>query len=232
MSDCVWFSQLVLHDSLFRHYRSADPDGKSASERLAAMLNLQGDVVPPAYTPRTVRAQGARERKLGEVNLLVNRFLVVGAKMAAVLRESDMGKGALHPVVVQDHKGSVVSESDFFFWNIGNKFAHFLPEESIDVRKSNYGDEKPGEHLYSPPVIAAPDSLAFSRDCLAGPDAWIEMYLTKGIVLSDRLVRALKSVGLDKYFEPVRCRILDAEALSARRVLSIKRHSERDEVLR
>lgn len=64
MSDCVWFSQLELHDSLFRNYRSADPDGPSASERVAASLNLQGDVVPERFIPKSIRAQEPRARKL------------------------------------------------------------------------------------------------------------------------------------------------------------------------
>ena len=208
MSDCVWFCQLRLHDSLFRHYRSADPEGKSASERIAAILNLQGDIVPPPYIPKTVKAQDAKARKVGEVNMMVNRFLVVGPKTAAVLREHDMGNGALHPVEVQDHKGNIVSDNDYFFWNIGNKLMHFSPNDSFDVRKSNYGNEKPGEHYYSPPVIPAENSLAFSRNCLTSPDAWQEAYLMKGTILSDRLMQALGKANLDKYFEPIRCRVI------------------------
>ena len=140
--------------------------------------------------------------------MMVNGFLVVGPRTAGVLRESDMGNGSLHPVEVQDHKGNIVSERDYFFWNIGNKLTHFLPNNSLDVRKSNYGDEKPGEHLYSPPVIPAENSLAFSRDCLSGPDAWQEAYLRKGTVISDRLMQALKAAKLDKFFQPIRCRVI------------------------
>lgn len=208
MSDCVWFSQLELHDRLDRHYRSADPEGPSASERAAAGLNLQGDVVPERFIPKSVRAQDAKSKKLGEVNVLVNHFLVVGPKVAQVLQQSNLGNGALHPVRVLDHSGNLVSQDDFSFWNIGNKLAHFLPEESRDVKKSNYGNEKPGEHLYFPRVNPVDDSLAFSRACLNGPDAWREKYLRKGTILSDRLMQALRAAKLDQYFEPVRCRVI------------------------
>jgi hypothetical protein len=193
---------------MFRHFRSADPEGPSASERAAAGLNLQGDVVPSRFIPKTIRAQEARTPKLGEVNLMVNNFLVVGPRVAAVLQSCDMGQGALQPIAVQDYKGNLISDGEYCFWNIGNKLTHFLPEESIDVRKSNYGNEKPGEHLYSPSVKPEHDSLAFSRDCLNGPDVWREKYLRKGTVLSDRLVQALKKAKLEKYFLPIRCRVV------------------------
>lgn len=208
MSDCVWFSQLELHDSLFRNYRSADPDGPSASERVAASLNLQGDVVPERFIPKSIRAQESRARKLGEINILVNGFLVVGAKVATALEQFDIGQGALHPLDVLDHKGKVTSKGEFFFWNIGNKLTHFRPDESQDVRKSNYGDEKPGEHIYTAHINPKHDKLAFSRDCMNGPDVWREKYLMDATLLSDQLVQSLRDLGLEHHFRLIRCRVV------------------------
>lgn len=208
MSDCVWFSQLeVSGGELFRDYESVDPEGKSASERIAANLNWQGDLVPPAYIPSAIGPVKAKAGKLLEVTTIRNKFLVVGAQLAAILRDHDLGAGALHPLTVQDANGKVDSTDAFFFWNIGNKLGHFLPEQSTGIEVAHDPGKPPEEQPYSPEILPKDDALAFSRDCLAGPDAWREKYLLKGTVFSDRLMQALGAAKLDKYFEPIRCRV-------------------------
>lgn len=208
MSDVVWLSILETMDNRFRDYRSTATEGLRAKQHVAGDMNWQGDIVPDFAIPLTVRPGSEKTRQLGEINLLPGRFLLVGPKTAAVLAGHDLGEGALHPVAVEDGSGNTISEHEYFFWNIGNKLTHFRPDSSRNLQKSNYGNEKPGEHVYFPPVIPEDDTIAFSKECLSGPSAWREKYLASGTVLSNRLVNELKAAKLDKAFELVRCRVV------------------------
>lgn len=207
MSDVVWMSDLDIFDQV-RAYVSGDTAGPSSRLFPAAALNFQGDVVPPIVIPKSVRPQNAKVGALREVNLLVDRFLLVGPKVAAILSKFDLGAGALHPVTVLDHHGTVVSENSYFFWNFGNKRNCFLPEESTGLRKSTHERQQNENAVYFMPAVTADDSIALSRACLSGPDVWREKHLERGTFLSDRLVQALRSNKLEKWFRPVSCRIV------------------------
>jgi hypothetical protein len=207
MSDYVWYSDMELIGEIFRDYVSTATEGLQAQQDVAAKLNWQGDVVPEAFIPKVFRPENSRPGELGELNLFPGRFLLIGKKTAEIISKFDLGHGAMHPVSIEDRAGNLMSKSEFFFWNFGNKNAYFLPEDSARVSKSNYGTEKPGEHIYFTPVIVKDDELSFSRECLSGPDVWCEKYLNNGTILSDRLAGALKDAGLGPAFELVRCRV-------------------------
>lgn len=216
----VWLSDLdtIGH---FSFYKSGDPAGSKSSLYTCAILNFQGDVVPPRFIPKTVRPldpeageidptdheylEGAT---LKEVTLIRDQFLLVGPKVAAVLSQFDLGAGGLHPIEVLDINGALVRDDTYFFWNFGNKRNTFLPEESEGLRKSTRAREQGENAVYFMPVIPAEDSIALSRDALTGPDVWREQHLERGTFLSDRLVQALRQAKLDHWFELVRCRIV------------------------
>ncbi|MGR3273072.1 hypothetical protein DU478_11550 [Thalassococcus profundi] len=190
-----------------RFYASADPEGLAADESVAAALNWQGDVVSDAAVRKSVRPTKAKAKPLGELNLIQNRFFIVGPKTAEVVRRFDHGAGKLRPIAVEDTNGFATSRDEFYSWNFGNQAAHFRSVDSTEIEASNCGTEKPGEHIYVPPICPKDDTLAFSRDCLAGPDAWRERLLSAGTVLSDRLAAGLRAANLDMPFEVIRCRV-------------------------
>lgn len=216
----VWLSDLdtIGH---FSFYKSGDPIGSTSSLNACAVLNFQGDVVPPRFIPKSVRPldpeageidpadhEYLEEATLKQVTLIQDRFLLVGPKVAAVLSQFDLGAGALHPIEVLDINGAPVPDDTHFFWNFGNRRNTFLPEESEGLRKSTRAKEQGENAVYFMPVIPAEDSIALSRDALTGPDVWRERHLERGTFLSDPLVQALRQAKLDHWFELVRCRIV------------------------
>lgn len=208
MSDFVWLTNFETSDGPFRDYVSGDLEGLPSKPHVAGQMNLQGDVVPPVAVPTCVKPASAKAKALGELNLLPGRFILIGPKTAEVVSQFDLGAGALHGVAVLDRNGTEVSKGEFFFWNYGNKLSHFVPEQSQELDKSNYGHEKPGEHIYFPPVIPKNDTIAFSAECKSAPVAWVEKFLGKGTVFSNALHEALDNQGLAKAFELVRCRVV------------------------
>lgn len=190
-----------------RFYASADPEGLAADESVAAELNWQGDVVSDAAVRKSVHPTKAKAKPLGELKLIQNRFFIVGPKTAEVVRQFDIGSGRPLPIAVEHANDSVTSCGAFFSWNFGNKATPFHPEGSTGIETSNYGTEKPGEHIYVPPNFPKDDTLAFSRDSLAGPGARREGFPSAGTVLSDRLAAGLRVANLDMPFEVTRCRV-------------------------
>lgn len=191
-----------------RDYVTTATEGPRSKQSAVASLNWQGDVVPEIVMIKTIKPAKAKTRKLGEVNLLRDGLLLIGPKTASVVSQFDLGHGALHPIAVEDSGGNIVSKNEYFFWNFGNKFPHFQPEQSSGMKKSNYGWEKPGEHLYFLELPPEDDQLAFSRDCLKGPDVWRETYLKRGTIMSDSMAAALTQAGLAKIFKLTRCRLV------------------------
>lgn len=199
----------------------ADPAGSKASLDACAALNFQGDLVPPIVLPKVVRpldpALGeidptdhtyAGRATMSEVNLLRDRFILVGPQVAAVLSRADLGAGALHPIAVLDFRGAVVSGREYFFGNFGNRRASLLPEASTGLRRSLHAAHSGENYKYDMAGIPGGDSIELSRDCLTGPDVWREKHLNKGTFLGDRLMRDLRKAGLKQWFEPVRCRVV------------------------
>ncbi|CUH76514.1 hypothetical protein TRM7557_00937 [Tritonibacter multivorans] len=203
----VWFSDLDGLDAI-RDYASADAEGLSSDEDIAAGFNWQGDPVPPVAIPKGIRQRTKRGGALSELNLIRNRFLVIGPKLATLLKGYDLGAGNVYPLDVYDADGNMTSSGQFYFWNFGNVASHLMPEQSQELKKSNFGYEKPGEHVYYPPIFPKDDTIALSRDCLVGPDVWRERFLHKGTFLSDRLAQGLKEAGLARKFKLVRCRVI------------------------
>lgn len=220
MTGVVWMSDLDTIGHV-RAYKSGDSVGSKADLGACAALNFQGGVVPPIVIPKAVRpldpAAGEIDETdheyedmatLKEVNLLRDRFLLVGPRVAAVLAQFDLGAGALHPVAVLDLHGGVVSRDTYFSWNFGNRRSYLLLDESTGLRKSTRAREQGENAVHFMPVIPADDSVALSRDCLTGPDVWREKHLDRGTFLSDRLVAGLRQAKLDAWFELVRCRVV------------------------
>jgi len=206
MTQHVQLSKLETMDDV-RFYASADPEGPAADESLAAALNRQGDVVPDVAVPKSVQPTKAKAKPLGDLNLIRSRVFLIGQKTAEVVRQFDIGSGRPLPIAVEHANDSVTSRGAFFSWNFGNKATPFHPDGSTGIEKSNRGTEKPGEHIYVPPNFPKDDTLAFSRDGLAGPDAGREGFLSAGTMLSDRLAAGLRVANLGMPFEVTRCRV-------------------------
>ncbi len=62
--------------------------------------------------------------------------------------------------------------------------------------------------MWMPVMRTKDDVVALSRAANVGPDIWWNPKIFGAFFLSDRLVQALRQVGLDKPFALRRCRIV------------------------
>jgi hypothetical protein len=129
-------------------------------------------------------------------------YLVVSEAVADVLRQFDMGRGALYPVRLMNHRQTRQIGGSYFHLNIGNTKEAFLPEYTDRA-------EKLYDHLDFWSVTPVDDGeISLLAAALDGPDIWIDIRLRNSFFLSDRLAKALKAAKLTRSFGLRRCRVL------------------------
>jgi hypothetical protein len=132
-------------------------------------------------------------------------FWFVSAKAAAVLRQFDLGAGALYPVKVFAKDRQTPLGEGWYCINFGNRKTAFLPEQCHRVRPMVGGKW---------PVFATlkDDEFAVSTDALNGPDIWIDSQASRGFFLSERLGKALKKAKAAHGFYLRSCRVISPSA--------------------
>ena len=177
------------------NYRDVIPfDKKNASgEPMGA-----GDFPEEAWV-----AAGAGEQECRQLpNLFyAGGFWFVSAKAAAVIRQFDLGAGALYPVKVFDKDRHTPLGEGWYCINFGNRKAAFLPEQCQRSRPMVGGKW---------PAMASlkDDEFAVSTEALNGPDIWVDSQLWDSIFLSNRLGRALEKAKAATGFYLRRCRVI------------------------
>lgn len=135
---------------------------------------------------------------------VVQDHYVVSARAADIMKDFNLGDGALYPVAEGAYEEGNVDRipGDFFCWVIGNVKQAFLPETS---RKLPFGVA--GER-WCLPVLPQDGDIAVSSAALDGPDIWLDPKLFKSIFVSGPLGCALADAGLAHAFRLKRCRVL------------------------
>lgn len=133
-------------------------------------------------------------------------FWVISATAAHVLRQFDLGKGALYPVrVLQKDRVTPLGEG-YCCINFGNRKSAFLPDQSENARHGYIRDGRKG---WFPRSTLANDQFAVSAIALAGPDIWIDPDVGDAIFVSDAFARALKRAKADKGWFLKTCRMIE-----------------------
>ncbi|MEM8750671.1 MAG: hypothetical protein AAGF28_10225 [Pseudomonadota bacterium] len=204
----VWYSQRQHYKSIA--YRSVDvgPDERSAPEVIETMWeDKRGrQLLPRSAFPEKMFAVaeygGAPKR---HPNVFTNGFVMVSSKAADVLRQFDLGAGALYPVELFDKDRVTPVEGEFFYLTHGNSKDSFLPDKSPEAW-NNYRDGS----VWSPPPNPLDDQLFYGPSALEGPDIWREERTYWGLMMSDRLVQALKKAGASRGWLLLRCPVATA----------------------
>lgn len=129
-------------------------------------------------------------------------YWVVSKACADILKQFDLGGGALYPVDVfkKDRKTRVRGE--YFCLNFGNVKRAFLPDKSPKTR------DHPVNRRALPFVLSDFD-IALSTDSLNGPDIWIDPLLAYAFFLSGPLGDALKAAKVSRWFKLKKCQIIE-----------------------
>jgi hypothetical protein len=140
-------------------------------------------------------------RKLPDIFFAAS-YWIVSKACADVLRQFDLGRGALYPVRVlnKDHLTPIPGE--YFCINFGNVKQAFLPEQSQNIRVVSGG-------AWRTRAVYADGDIACSSEALSGADIWIDPSLRGALFLSDALGRALVAAKASSGFgEMIQCRIV------------------------
>jgi hypothetical protein len=169
----------------------------------------RGEPVAADQCPRYVWARkGSSKVKDSSVPppLFVARgYWIVNAVAAAVLRQFDLGGGALYPVEVRKSNAITPFDGEWHTWIFGNQKETASFEASRGLREFSSLPDDPWRNL---PFKPADGDLAVSRKALEGADVWVEKNLFQSVFVSAALGSALKSAGLARAFRLVKARVV------------------------
>jgi hypothetical protein len=207
MSEAIWVSD-AMTDPRIEFPITNDVVSKNIDEAIEASRILKsGGVVADELCPKRLWFKPDRnERKIPDL-FYAGTHHIVSARAADVLRQFDLGKGALYPVregvFRKDNKTRI--EGEYFTWIFGNVKTGFL-EQYSPLAEAAGGSPK--RDWCTMPSIMKDDAIAISREAQAGPDIWLDRALFKSIFFNGRLADALIAAGLKKAFRLYRCRVI------------------------
>lgn len=124
---------------------------------------------------------------------------------ADVLRQFDLGAGALYPVEVRKSDAITPFEGEWYTWIFGNHKETANFEASTGLREFSPMPDDPWRKL---PFKPADGDLAVSRKALDGADVWVEKNLFQSVFVSAALGSTLKSAGLARAFRLAKARVV------------------------
>jgi hypothetical protein len=149
---------------------------------------------------------GANEADYRLADLFFAATVWVVSKAAAdVLRQFDLGSGALYPVKVLKKDRQTPVGGEWFCINFGNRKEAFLLSESVPMRETFVRN---GEKAWRLKSVLKDGDIAVNQAANSGPDIWIDPLVAKAFFLSDALGTALKKAKADKGFFLHKCRVL------------------------
>lgn len=206
---CIWLVRGHGHTSNLRGWRpfEAPMDTESVPEEILEAMQLAKrgyflpqDRFPTDNYPRRDDRPGAAHERIPAI--FSNGFAFVTKASADVLRQFDMGDGALYPTRLWHRDKTTPVPGEFFYLNQGNVKDAFLLERSPLARRTSIG-------TYTTPPNPTDDQLCFSTAALSGPDIWWDRQISFDFFISDRLARALREAKLSHDWMLLRCPIID-----------------------
>lgn len=202
MSDIVWLSRALADTSIIFFFDSdlATVDVAMAVE--GSKRNPLGEALGPEYFPKSLRASDDTVPERLPDLFVANGYWVISNKAAYVLRQFDLGNGALYPVAVLKHDGTPYP-GEYFSWNFGNLKTALSTERSTNLRPFGVAGR-----IWNLPWVLKDDDVAVTAEALAGPDVWADPTLFKSLFISDRLGSALNDARLAKAFKLYQSRVV------------------------
>lgn len=132
----------------------------------------------------------------------------VCAALADIFRRFDLGPGGgVVPIQLYHFDRTTPGPSGYSILVVREKKQGLIPEAS----KGLYA----GKNSPKPPTMwgrgdVKDDDIAVRATVRGGSDLWFDPGILDGFFMNDRVVQALKESGFAEYFDPIRCRIVEA----------------------
>lgn len=203
MSETVWLSRALAEQDLVLYFQSdlSEEDREKSIE--GSKKNPLGEALGQDLFPKKVWATDQTPSGPLPHLFVAKGYWIVSDKAAAILRQFDLGKGALYPVTVLQADKATPYPGEYFSWNFGNVKTALVPDQSQNLRPFGVSGLR-----WNLPWISKDGEVAVSSAALGGPDVWVDPNLFKSLFVSDGLGSALKGAGLAKAFLLTRSRVV------------------------
>jgi hypothetical protein len=208
MCDYVWLSRALDDVTLIGKFHT-DIAAKDVDMAIkAGSQNQRGQPVPDAMCPK--RIWGDKDasvfKKIPHL-VYARSYWIVTSRAADVMKQFDLGGGALYPVSEGIFQKDQVTRvpGDYFCWIFGNVKTAFLEQHSPKARPMSGAVTRDWCKM---PFVLADNDIAVSSAAQIGPDVWVDPILFQSLFVSARLGDALEAAGLRKAFRLFRCPVL------------------------
>jgi hypothetical protein len=204
----VWISKFFDEET---HLRGDKVDWKAPGWRDVAINRLP----PPETLPLPVYAEYKTDTQSDFLNLppiaTGGGGIYVNRALAEVFRHFDLvegpGENGAIPIQFFLYDRTTPVEADYYALLYGGQRKDgLIPEESKGLREDKLTTNPRAKwHLMN----IKDGDIAVRSTVRSGADFWGDTNLMSALFLSDRLVQALTDAGARKYFNPIRCRVIE-----------------------
>jgi hypothetical protein len=208
MSNTVWISFALGSSANIGPFRHSFTETEQRKDAIAwGDQNVDGAPLKAECFPAEIYGDpGANEADYCLADLFFAATVWVVSKAAAdVLRQFDLGSGALYPVKVLKKDRQTPVGGEWFCINFGNRKEAFLLSESVPMRETYVRN---GEKAWRLKSVLKDGDIAVNQAANTGPDIWIDPLVAHAFFVSDGLGRALKKAKADKGFFLHKCRVV------------------------
>lgn len=204
--ETVWVSRAMMDSSLVKAFTSDVFENDVGKAVVATKGNAKGMPFPADRFPKEIYYKYRDKKAKHQPDIFnASSFWVVSAACADVLRQLDLGDGALYPTKLFQHDRITPVEGEYFCLNFGNQKQVFVPEYSPS---SHIRKPYPSKNLWRVYSAIKDGEVAVTKVALDGPDLWVDPWVWDAFFLSDPLVQALKAAKLTRRFGLRKCRVI------------------------
>lgn len=209
IANSVWLCDLLRNDAAHFPFDWA-PNFVDGEKMLSvSRRNERGEALTSNFFPKEIYAKDDQnyDTKLRYdkmQNLVWAGITLVSAKAADIIRNFDLGQGALYPIKVLEKDRQTRLGREYFAWNFGNVKKCLVPEKSPKLHRNRYSEIP----QYRPPWPCESGDVVVSSSALLGPDVWAEPIISDTFFVHGKLAEALMKAGMSEDFQFKRCAIL------------------------
>jgi hypothetical protein len=209
MSDTAWVSNAMNY--VGGQDMTTDKTEEDSTKVIAIMKrNESGESLSAEHFPKYIWPGRNAKRPFKRIPRFFQAggYWVVDKPVADILRQFDMGKGALYPVKIFQKDRTTQVDGDYFCINFGNVKQAFLPEDSSDRMMKRGSPDFGDPTYYLLPFVPRDLEMFLSFAASEGPDIWVDPLVVDAFFISDPLRTALKKAKLDGAFRLFKCQII------------------------
>lgn len=208
MVDKVWISYGPSDTTVTRGFWAAigdeEPVGSIAFKKNEEIRqrNCKGEPLGAAMFPSRFYHVHPWKFKKSIIPYMYSGTHFVRADAASILRQHDLGRGALYPCSFYEHDKIRLVTDQVFCLNFGNQ------KDTVILDKSKVKEIYPGAKLYFPPdTPLSGNEIVVKKSSCSGPDIWIDPKMERVFFVSDRLAKALQSAKMARAFRLYPCAV-------------------------